>query len=140
MLAKLADGFEKRQALNIADRAADLDQHKIHLAPGLIDRRGQDKALDLIGDVRNDLDRRAQIIAAPFFFQYGLIDAAGGDIVGLGRRDAGKALIMAKVQIGLGPVVCDKDFAVLIGRHGARIDVQIRVKLAQTHSKAARLQ
>ena len=29
VLAELADGFEKRQALDVADRAADFDEHDI---------------------------------------------------------------------------------------------------------------
>ena len=36
---------------------------------------------------------------------------------------------MTQVEIGLSAVVSDKDFAVLKRRHGARIDVQIRVEL-----------
>ena len=47
---------------------------------------------------------------------------------------------MTKVEVGFGPVVGHKTFAVLIGRHGARIDVQIGVELAEPDGIAARLQ
>src|SRR2546426_7978702 len=46
---------------------------------------------------------------------------------------------MAKVEVGLRPVVGHVDFAVLIGRHRPRIDVQIGVELADTDLVAARL-
>ena len=32
VLAQLADRFEERQALDVADRAADLDDHDVHVA------------------------------------------------------------------------------------------------------------
>jgi len=47
---------------------------------------------------------------------------------------------MAEVEICFGTVVGYKDFAVLIRAHGAGIDVQVRVQLAQTNLKAPRLQ
>ena len=58
-VAHLADGFEKRQRFDIADGAADLDDHHVDVA-GHLARRG----LDLVGDVRNHLHGLAQIIAA----------------------------------------------------------------------------
>ena len=53
---------------------------------------------------------------------------------------AGEALVMAEIEIGFGAVVGDEDLAVLIGRHRAGIDVEIRVELAQPDLVAARLQ
>ena len=47
VLAELPDGFEKRQALDVADRAADLDEDDVDVAA---DRA--DAVLDLVGDVR----------------------------------------------------------------------------------------
>ena len=140
VLSQLANGFEERQALNIADRAADLDQHEVHLTARLVDGGGQDEALDLIGDVGNDLHGRAQIIAPAFFLQNGLVDAASGDVVTLVGRNTGKALIVTQIEVGLGPVIGDEHFAVLIGRHRARIDIEIGIKLAQANAIATCLQ
>ena len=53
---------------------------------------------------------------------------------------AGEALVMPEVEIGLRPVIGDEDLAVLIRAHRARIDVQVRIELAQLHGIAARLQ
>ena len=57
----------------------------------------------------------------------------------LGGGTAGEALVMAEIEIGLRAVIGDEDFAVLIRRHGSRIDVEIGVELAQPHLVAARL-
>jgi hypothetical protein len=54
--------------------------------------------------------------------------------------DAGEALVVAEIEIGLGAVVGDEDLAVLIRAHRARIDVEIGVELAQPDLVAARLQ
>ena len=96
--------------------------------------------LDRVGDVGDDLDGRAEIIAAPFLGDDVAVDAAGGDIVRLARRNAGEALVMAKVEVGLRAVVGDVDLAVLIGAHRPRIDVEIGIELADPDLEAARLQ
>src|SRR5258708_13125796 len=59
-VAQLADGFEERQALDVADRAADLAKKKI-----LAIEIGFDEFLDRIGDVRDPLHCRAKIFAPP---------------------------------------------------------------------------
>jgi hypothetical protein len=38
---------------------------------------------------------------------------------------------VAEVEVSLGAVVGDENLAVLVGRHRARIDVEIRIELAQ---------
>ena len=68
------------------------------------------------------------------------VDAPRGDVVGFPRGDAGEALVMAEVEIGLRAIVGDVNLAMLERAHRARIDIQIRVQLAQTHAIAARLQ
>ena len=51
---QLANGFEERLRLDVADRAADFDHGHVSIA-GTLD----DAAFDLVGDVRNDLNGRA---------------------------------------------------------------------------------
>ena len=63
-VAELADRFEERQALDVADRAADLDQSEIDLR-AVFGQVARDRVLDRVGDVRDDLDGRAEIVAAP---------------------------------------------------------------------------
>ena len=59
VMAELADRLEKGQALDVAHRAADLAEHEIDLV--LADG---EEFLDLVGDVGDDLDGLAQVIAA----------------------------------------------------------------------------
>ena len=68
------------------------------------------------------------------------IDAPGGGVVEPRGMDAGEALVMAEVQIGLGAVVGDEHLPVLVRAHRARIDVEIGVELAQADGIAAGLQ
>ena len=79
IVAELADRLEERQALDVADRAADLTSTKSIVAVAV-----EDEIFDLVGDVRDHLDGGAEIVAAPLLLDDVLIDAAGGDVVGLG--------------------------------------------------------
>ena len=47
---------------------------------------------------------------------------------------------MAQIQVRLGPVLGDKDLAVLIGAHGARVYINIRVQFLGRHLQAPGLQ
>ena len=82
VVAQLADRLDERQAFDVADRAADLADDEIE-SVGIAER----EFLDRVGDVRDDLDGRAEIIAAPLLGDDVAVDAAGGDIVRLARRD-----------------------------------------------------
>ena len=135
VVAELADRLEEGQALDVADRAADLDQHEIHALVAV-----EHEFLDGVGDVRNDLHRRAEKVAAPLLGDDLLVDAPGGDVVLPVRVASGEALVVAEVEIGLGAVVGDEHLAVLGRAHRPRIDVEIGIELAQTDRVAARLQ
>ena len=135
VVAELADRLEERQALDIADRSADLDQHEVDAVVAL-----EDEVLDCVGDVGNDLHGRAEIVAAPLLGDQLLIDAPGRDVVLAVGAPSGKALVMAQVEVRLGAVVGDEHLAMLGRAHRARIDVEIGVELAQPHGIAARLQ
>ena len=135
LVAELPDRLQKRQALDIADRAADLAQHEI-----LVAEVGRDELLNRVRHVRDDLHGGAQIVAAPFLGNHVRIDLARRDIVAAPCRHAGKAFVMAKVEVGFGTVVGDIDLAMLGRAHRAWIDIEIGVQLAQTDLVAARLQ
>ena len=122
--ADLADRLEERQRLDVADRAADLDQGHVEALRGLVDA-----ALDLVGDVRDHLHGRAEVVAAAFLADHAFVDAAGGDRVPAAQARAHEALVVAQVQVGLGAVVGDVHLAVLERAHRARIDVDVGVQL-----------
>ena len=134
LVAELADGLEERQALDVAHRAADLHQHEVDAVVA-----GGDESLDGIGDVRDHLHGAAEIVAAPLARQDLLVDAARGDVVGLLRRHAGEALVVAEIEVGLRPVVRHEHLTVLVRAHGAGIDVEVGVELPQADRIAARL-
>ncbi len=120
---------------DIADSTADFNQRNVGVAGAL-----DDATLDLVGDVRDDLNGRAQVITPALAAQHVFVYATGGEVVVLGHARANETLVMAQVEIGLGAVVGDEHLAVLKRAHGARIDVDIRVQLEHRDLQAPRLQ
>ena len=132
----LPDSLQKRLALDVAHRAADLRDDHI----GLSVVHGVDAALDLVGDVGDDLHRAPQIAALPLAVQHRPEHLAGGHGGIAVQRLVHKPLIVSQIQIRLGAVVGDEHLAVLIGAHGARVHVEIGVELLVAHPQAALLQ
>ena len=133
--AHLANGLEKRQRLDVADRAADLDHADVRVAGA-----GHHVALDLVGDVRDDLDRGAEILAAPLLGDDVGVDLARREVAHAVRARVHEPLVVAEIEVGLGAVVGDVDLTVLKGAHRARIDVDVGIELHQAHLEAARLE
>src|SRR6266508_546513 len=48
-----------------------------------------------------------------------------------------KSLVMAQVEISFRAIVCDKDLAMLKGRHRAWVDVDVRIELNQRDVESA---
>ena len=132
LVAELADGLEERQALDVADRAADLHQHEVD---AVVAR--QHELLDGVRHVRDHLHGAAEVVAAPLLGEDLLVQTAGGDVVGLLRRHAGEAFVVAEVQVGLRAVVRHKHLTVLVRAHRAGVDVEIGVELPQSNRIAA---
>src|SRR6185503_3589258 len=126
VLAQLPDGLDERQALDGADRAADLDQDDVHVCGD-----GLDRVLDRVGDVRDDLHRAPEVVAAALLLDHLQVDLAGGPVVVARGDGVGEALVVPEIEIGLGAVVGDVDLAVLVGAHRARVDVDVGVELLQ---------
>ena len=126
VLAHLADGFEERQRFDVADGAADLDDHDVRVA---VARDPRDALLDLVRDVGDDLDRPAEVVAATLLGDDRLVDAPGRDVAQLGQVRVDEAFVVAQVQVGLGAVVGDEDLAVLVRGHRPGVDVDVGVQL-----------
>ena len=137
VLAHLADRLEERQRLDVADGPADLDDDDVR-AP--VARDAPDALLDLVGDVRDDLDRAAEVVAAPLLRDDGLVDAPGRDVRQLREVLVDEALVVAEVEVGLGAVVGDEDLAVLVRRHRARIHVDVGIELEDGDGETAALE
>ena len=96
-----------------------------------------DRRLDLVGDVRNHLHRRAEEFAAALLGDDVQVDATGRDVVRLRQRAIDESLVVAEIEIRLGAVVGDEHFAVLERRHRARIDVEVRIELEHRDAQPA---
>ena len=135
IVPQLPDRFDERQALDVPDGAADLANHEI-AAVGVSQR----EFLDGVGDMRDHLDGCAEIVSSTLLGDDVAIDAAGRNVVRLARRYAGESLIMAEIEVGLRAVVGHIDFAMLVRRHRARVDVQIRIEFPDSDLVATRLE
>ena len=85
--------------------------------------------LDFVRDVRNDLDGFAEKLAATFFLNDLEINLTGGVVRLPCQRSVRKSLVVAQIQIRFAAVVQHIDFAMLVGAHGSRIDVDVRIEL-----------
>ena len=121
---ELAQRLDEGLALDVADGAADLgDDHVLVLGDAV------QLALDLVGDVGNDLHRAAVVCAAALLVQHRPEDLAGGDGGIPGQVFVDEALVVAQIQVGLHAVLGDEHLAVLVGVHGAGVHVQIGIEL-----------
>ncbi len=134
---ELADRLEEGQRLDVADGAADLGDHDVGRA-GL--GRAADARLDLVRDVRDHLHRRAEEVALALLAQDGVPDRARAVARAAEEVLVDEALVVADVEVGLGPVLRHEDLAVLERAHRPRIDVEVRIELLQLDAQPACLQ
>ena len=134
---ELPDRLQERQRLDVAHGPADLGDHEVDV--GGVGHQ-PDPLLDLVGDVRHHLHGGAEVVAAPLAADHGVVDAAGGDVRGAAGVGAGEPLVVAEVEVGLRAVLGHEHLAVLVWRHRARVDVDVRVELLQLHVEPARHQ
>ena len=73
VLAKLPDGFEEREDLDVTDGAADLGDDHVDV----VGDEAADAPLDLVGDVRDDLHRAAEVVTASLGGEHRLVDGSG---------------------------------------------------------------
>jgi len=132
---ELADSLQKGKRLYVANSTANLDDGNIG-ALGVLD----DLVLHLVGNVGNNLYRTSEIISPPFFVDNGKINLARGKVALFGETGIGKTLVMSQVQVCFGAVVGHEDFSVLKGRHGAGVDIDVRIQFLQRNPQPARLQ
>ena len=134
--AELPDRLDEREDLDVADRAADLDDDDVDAVGAEL----VDALLDLVGDVGDDLDRLAQVVAPPLLGDHRRVDAAGGGVGVLVQVLVDEPLVVAEVEVGLPAVLGDEHLPVLEGVHRARVDVDVRVQLAHGDPQAPALE
>jgi hypothetical protein len=74
VLWELPNCFEEWQAFDVTDGSTDFGDHDIGVWVG----QPKDRFLDLVGDVRDDLDGFPEELPTPLFFDDPKIDLAGG--------------------------------------------------------------
>ncbi len=137
LVSHLADRLQVRLALDVAHGAAHLDDDDLG---SRLAADGSDALLDLVCDVGNGLDRPAQVVAAALLADDGLIDLAGGHRGAAGQVLVQKALVVTQVKVRLGTVGGDVHLPVLIGGHGAGVDVEIGIDLLDDDGDVAGLE
>ena len=123
-VVELTDRLKEREGFDVADRTADFGDGDVHV----FGVHGGDGGFDFVGDVRDDLHGSAEVAAFPLAVNDGAVDAPGGVVAGFRAGDSGKPFVMTEVKIGFRAVVGHIDFAVLIGRHRAGVDVEVRIE------------
>ena len=134
---ELADRLEEGQRLDVADRAADLRDDHVGVT-----RRADpaDPVLDLVRDMRNHLDRRAQVLALALLPDHGVPDRSGGVVCVPREVLVDEAFVVPDVEIRLGAILSHEDLTVLEGTHRPRIDVDVRIELLNLDAQAASLE
>ncbi|GBE21977.1 hypothetical protein BMS3Bbin01_01331 [bacterium BMS3Bbin01] len=126
ILAKLADRFQERQALDVANGATHLcDDHVDVVA--IAD--SSDAGFDLVCDVRDDLHGAAEIVSTTFLLDDGQVHRTGRHVGIAPEILAGETFVVSEVEVGLAPIVGDEHLSVLEGVHRSRIDVDVRIQL-----------
>ena len=90
LMLELADGLQKRLALDIANGSAYLNDGNLGVGGGVV---AVEAALDLVGDVRDHLNCASAKVAAALFLEYAPVNLTGGDVGVLGQALVNETLI-----------------------------------------------
>ena len=135
LVPELPDGLEERERFDVPYGAADLDDLEVGLF-----RLGErpNPRLDLVGDVRDHLDGLPKVIATTFLREHRRVDRAGREVRAPVEIRIEEPLVVAEVEIGLGPIIEDENLAVLERVHRPRIDVDVRIEFLEDDLETAR--
>src|SRR5262249_11087313 len=99
-----------------------------------------DAVLNHVCDVRNDLHGLAEIIAAAFLENHGLVNLTAREVIVSGENTVSESLVMTKVEVGLCAVVQHIDFPMLERIHCSGIDIEIGIELLKNNTQSARFE
>ena len=86
------------------------------------------------------LDGLAQVFAAALALDDLEVDLTGRCVIGLRHVYIKKPLVVAQIEIGLGSIIRDVHFTMLIRIHRTRIDIDVRIEFQDRDRKATLLQ
>ena len=108
---ELSEGLEEDAGFDVTDCAADLDKANVGCLSRIVDgnmSHALDPVLNLVGNVRDDLDGLAEVVSLALLGDDLAVNLAGGNVV-IGRQfDGQEALVVAKIQVGFGAIGEDK--------------------------------
>ena len=133
----LPHGLQKRLGFDVADGAADFGDDHVRARFG---GKPVYKLLDFVGDVRNHLHGRAEVLPAPLLVEHVPVHLAGRQIGIAVEVLVDKAFIVSQVEVGFRPVLGDIDLAVLVRAHRPGVHVDIRVQLLRGDLQPSGLQ
>src|SRR5439155_22570663 len=102
LLTELPDRLEERHSLDVADRPTDFDEDDVRLL--LLPDRPK-LGLDLVRDVRDDLDRAAKVVPAALLLDDGAVYLAGRDVVVARQVHVEELLVLPAVEVHLASCV-----------------------------------
>src|SRR5215208_179464 len=135
VVPELPDCLQKRQALDVAYRPPYLGDDDILVLP-----QAPDPVLYLVGYVRDDLHGSTEVVPPPLAAYDLPVHAPRRDVGELAQVLVEETLVVAEIQVRLGPILGDKDLAVLVRVHGPGIHVYVRVEFLQHYPVAPRLE
>jgi hypothetical protein len=104
---QLAHSLYERHALDVAHCASQLDYADIRLLARVVDGYPRDPlnpVLDRIGDVGNDLDGFAQVVALALALDNMLVYLARGDVIVASEGNVEVALVVAEIEVDFAAV------------------------------------
>ena len=122
----LAHRLQEGLGLDIADGAADFGDDHIRIG---LPADAVDELFDLIGHVGNNLNRGTQILAPALLVQHVPVHLPGGQVRELIQVFVDEALIVTQIQVGFRAVLGDVNLTVLVGAHGAGVDIDVGIQL-----------
>ncbi len=96
-----------------------------------------DVGLDLVRDMRNHLNGRAEVLAAALFLDHRVVNLTRRNVVCALKILVDETLVMSEIEIGLGAVLCYENLAVLVRIHRACVDVDVGIELLDRNARAA---
>eukprot|EP00162_Nutomonas_longa_P015459 comp22322_c0_seq1/m.53546 comp22322_c0_seq1/g.53546 ORF comp22322_c0_seq1/g.53546 comp22322_c0_seq1/m.53546 type:complete len:501 (+) comp22322_c0_seq1:3747-5249(+) len=118
----LARSFHERRALKMPHSPANLHHRNVRVF-----RRAPKMCLDLVGQMRNNLHRRAKILALALLVKHTRIDCSSCEGVCAFEILVEKAFVVTQIKVTFLAVIHNKNLSVLIWIDRSSVDVEIRV-------------
>ena len=133
ILADLPDGFEEWKPFDVTNGPANLGDDDVDL---IVLPELANASLDLIRDVRDDLNGCSEVVTASLLADHRLIYGTGGHVGIAVQMAVGVLCVDSEVEIGLPAIIGDEHLAMLEWVHRAGINIDVRVELLDRHPEA----